>query len=93
MGQQLFKNAFSIFGDVIGAFNVFQLMDEKDSSKEKKKKQKSIAFETGPLNMNESFLKQADVLKKILLTYLQESSEADQHIKLEICDILNQYLD
>lgn len=66
-----------MFGNIVGAFNVFNLMDDNDAGKEKKKKQKSIAIESGPLNMNESFLKQADVLKKILLTYLQESAEAD----------------
>lgn len=57
----------------MGAFNVFQLIDETDSNKDKKKKTKAIQFESGPLNMNESFLKQADVLKKILSKFLQES--------------------
>ena len=45
------------------------------------------------MNMNESFLKQANVLKKILNKFLQEGNDVDLLIKLEICDILNQYLD
>lgn len=43
------------------------------------------------MNMNESFLKQANVLKKILSKFLQEGDKEDLLIKLEICDILNQY--
>ena len=49
--------------------------------------------ESDTMNINESFLKQANILKKILSKYLQEGDNADLEIRLEICDILNQYLD
>jgi hypothetical protein len=45
------------------------------------------------MNINESFLKQANILKKMLSKFLQEGDNADLQIRLEICDILNQYLD
>lgn len=67
--------------------------DDKDEKEKKKKTPQSEQVEQSPINLSESFLKQATVLKKILSKFLHDSRSPDLYIKLEICDILNRYLD
>lgn len=92
-------NPTKLFSGMMGAMaKGFAVIDflgitDEDPKKKEKKKSKSGSMESESMNMNESFLKQSNVLKKILSKSLQEGKDVDLLIKLEICDILDQYLD
>jgi hypothetical protein len=66
MPTKFLGNMMGAMGKGLAMFDIFGLMDEDDGSKDKKKKTKSVQLEGESMNMNESFLKQANVLKKIL---------------------------
>ncbi len=94
------SNFGGFLGKLAQQFDIFGLMDDENTGKDKKKKAKldfdllifyyrGAQVESDTMNINESFLKQANILKKILSKYLQEGDNADLEIRLEICDILN----
>ncbi|EGR27925.1 MIR domain protein [Ichthyophthirius multifiliis] len=93
-GKKLFQNMTGLMGKAFSIINIFSVFQQEDQSKKKKKSQTNqegaIADE---INQADSFLKQADVLKKIILK--QNSDSQNTHyfnIKKEMCDILKQYL-
>jgi hypothetical protein len=92
MPTKFLGNMMGTLGKGLAMFDIFGITDD-PQKKDQKKKGKSSSMEAESMNMNESFLKQSNVLRKILSKFLQEGKDVDLLIKLEICDILDQYLD
>lgn len=92
MPNKLFGNVIGALCKALGMFDFLGLMDD-DKDKDKRKKNKLSQIDGESMNMSESFLKQSDVLKKILSEFLHEDQNVDLLIKLEICDLLTHYLD
>lgn len=74
----------------VGMFNVFSVLSGDDQAKKKKKKAGNLEFALDDMSLGESFLKQTDVLKKILTKFFSDDTDdIEFRIKQEICDILN----
>lgn len=74
---------------------MFSVVQLKKATKEKKKKDAiNLDFLSQDSSGNDIFLKQSEVMKKILQTFLsQEVMEVDTTIKMKILNILTYYLD
>ena len=80
-----------MFVQGLAMLDIFGLTDD-DPQKKKKKKHKGLQS-NDQLGQSESFLKQSSVLKKILADMLDNNTQSIEiQIKLEICDILNIFM-
>lgn len=76
--------------------NMFDIFGAMKSDTEKKKIKKKVISEISneQMGMTESFLRQSEILKQILTKMLSDiRDDIEYDIKLEICDIIEYYLD
>ncbi|EAR92909.2 zinc finger, C2H2 type family protein (macronuclear) [Tetrahymena thermophila SB210] len=86
-GVKTLKKIFNFAIDIVG------ISQSSDLSKKKKKKQTNFEIMTDDINISDSFLKQTDVLKKILQRFFSDNQDdVEFKIKQEICEILKQFL-
>ncbi|EGR30411.1 MIR domain protein [Ichthyophthirius multifiliis] len=95
-GKKIFYGVTGIMGKAFNMINFFEVLQQENNEKNKKKKKENnieiIAEDQGIIGGG--FLKQNDVLKKILQKILNENQdEYEFKIKCQICNIFGKYLD
>jgi len=88
----------NIFGAVANTklLNMFDIFGAMKSDTEKKKIKKKVISDISneQMSVTESFLRQSEILKQILSKMLSDiKDDIEYDIKLEICDIIEYYLD
>lgn len=94
--KKLVENLFGAVANakILNVFDIFGAMKSDTEKKKIKKKNQINEISNEQLGLTESFLRQNEILKQILNKMLSDiRDDIEYGIKLEICDIIEYYLD